>query len=79
MLVLGVVQVAGGYGFYNLGVQRVTPQKASIIALWEMILGPVWVALFLKEYPTLPVIIGFLIILIGMILDAKKDVVFPRP
>ena len=79
MLVLGVVQVAGGYGFYNLGVQRVTPQKASIIALWEMILGPVWVALFLKEYPTLPVIIGFIIILIGMILDAKKDVVFPRP
>ncbi len=79
MLVLGVVQVAGGYGFYNLGVQRVTPQKASIIALWEMILGPVWVALFLKEYPTLPVIIGFMIILIGMILDAKKDVVFPHP
>ena len=52
MVVLGVVQVGGGYAFYNLGIQKVSPQKASVIALWEMILGPVWVALFLKEYST---------------------------
>lgn len=71
MLVLGVIQVGCGYGLYNMGVQRVSPQKASIIALWEMILGPVWVALFLKEYPTVTVMIGFVIILAGMVLDAK--------
>lgn len=69
MLVLGVVQVGGGYALYNLGVQRVSPQKASIIALWEMILGPVWVAIFLKEYPSTTVLMGFLIILAGMLLD----------
>lgn len=71
MLVLGVVQVGGGYGFYNLGVQKVPAQKASIIALWEMILGPVWVAVFLKEYSSIPVLVGFVIILMGMFLDAK--------
>lgn len=71
MLVLGAVQVGCGYALYNMGVQRVTPQKASIIALWEMILGPIWVAIFLKEYPTLPVIIGFVIIIAGMLLEAK--------
>ena len=71
MLILGAVQVGGGYGFYNLGVQKVTPQKASVLALWEMILGPVWVALFLREYPTVPVLVGFVIILAGMFLDAK--------
>lgn len=73
MLILGVVQVGGGYGFYNLGVQRTTPQKASIIALWEMILGPIWVALFLHEYPSVPVLIGFVIILAGMVMDAKLN------
>ncbi len=72
MLILGVVQVAGGYGLYTLGVQYVSAQKASIIALWEMILGPLWVALFLKEYPSLPVLIGFVIILIGMVMDAVR-------
>lgn len=70
ILILGAVQIGCGYAFYNLGVQRVSPQKASIIALWEMILGPVWVAIFLKEYPSLSVLAGFLIVLVGMFLDA---------
>ena len=73
MIILGVIQVGGGYCFYNLGVQKVSAQKASIISLWEMILGPVWVALFLKEYPSIPVLVGFVIILAGMFLDAKMS------
>lgn len=40
MLVLGVIQVGLGYGCYNIGVQQVSAQKASVIALWEMTLGP---------------------------------------
>ena len=70
MLVLGVVQVGGGYAFYNMGIQKVSAQKASVIALWEMILGPVWVAIFLKEYPSPMVLVGFAFILAGMLLDA---------
>jgi len=73
MLILGVVQVGLGYAFYNLGVSRVSPQKASVIALWEMILGPIWVAIFLHEYPSLLVCAGFVIIIAGIILDAKAD------
>lgn len=73
MLILGVVQMGLGYAFYNTGVSRTSPQKASVIALWELILGPVWVALFLHEYPSLLVCIGFVIIIAGIILDAKAD------
>ena len=73
MLILGVVQMGMGYGFYNLGVSRVAPQKASVIALWELILGPAWVALFLHEYPSMLVCIGFVIIIAGIIMDAKVD------
>ena len=69
-LILGVVQIGLGYAFFNLGVQKVSAEKASVISLWEMILGPVWAMLFLKEYISLPVIVGFVIILIGMLLDA---------
>ena len=69
MLVLGVIQVGLGYGCYNIGVQQVSAQKASVIALWEMILGPLWVALFLKEYPTFMVMAGLCIILLGMVMD----------
>lgn len=72
MLLLGIVQVGGGYAFYNLGLQKISAQRASVIALWEMILGPVWVALFLKEYPSVPVLVGFVIVLLGMLLDTKR-------
>ena len=71
LLILGIIQIGAGYGFYNLGIQKISAQKASVIALWEMILGPVWVALFLKEYPTPLVLTGFIIILAGMLLDSK--------
>ena len=70
ILILGIVQVGGGYAFYNMGIQKISAQKASVIALWEMILGPIWVAVFLKEYPSLLVLVGFVIILAGMLLDA---------
>lgn len=75
MLILGVLQVGGGYAFYNMGLLRVSAQKASILALWELILGPLWVALFLREYPPVPVIIGFVMIIIGIFLDAKLNAV----
>ena len=71
MLILGVIQIGGGYAFYNMGVQKVSPQKASVIALWEMILGPLWVALFLGEYPSMMVMVGFVIVIAGIFLDAK--------
>ena len=71
MLILGVIQIGGGYAFYNMGVQKVSPQKASVIALWEMILGPLWVALFLGEYPSMMVLVGFVIVIAGIFLDAK--------
>lgn len=73
MLILGMVQMGLGYAFYNTGVSRTSPQKASVIALWELILGPVWVALFLHEYPSFMVCIGFVIIIAGIIMDAKVD------
>jgi drug/metabolite transporter (DMT)-like permease len=71
MLILGVVQLGGGYAFYNMGVQQVSPQKASTISLWEMILSPLWVALFLQEYPSVMVLLGFVVILIGLFMDAR--------
>lgn len=74
LLILGVIQIGAGYSFYNIGIQKITAQKASILALWEMILGPVWVALFLKEYPSALVLAGFFVILIGMLLDAKPNI-----
>ena len=73
LLILGTVQVAGGYGFFNLGIQRISARKASVLALWEMILGPLWVALFLGLYPNPEVLTGFGIILCGIFMDSRLN------
>lgn len=67
---LGVFQIGAGYALYNRGMQTISPQRASVIALWEMILGPVWVALFYHQYPSPLVFVGFLLILGGMVMSA---------
>ena len=74
MLIQGVIQVGGGYAFYNLGLQRVSPQKATVIALWEVVMGPLWVVLFLHEYPVLLEVVGLVVIMAGIFLDAKLNV-----
>ncbi len=66
VLVLGVVQIGCGYACYNTGIRTVTAQQASIMALWEMVLGPLWVALFLHQYPSVSAFIGLIVILLGL-------------
>jgi drug/metabolite transporter (DMT)-like permease len=39
--------------------------------MWEMILGPIWVLLFLGEAPSPIVWAGFAVIIAGMLLDAR--------
>lgn len=79
MILLGAVSVGGGYGFYNLGLQRVAPQKATVIALWEMVMGPLWVAIVIGEYPLLLELIGLVVIMAGIFLDAKLNVPAEHP
>ena len=73
LLFLGAVQVGGGYTLFNLGSRSIRPQKASIIALWEIILGPIWVALFLHEYPAASVAAGLIVIFTGVLLYMTSD------
>lgn len=69
MLIIGIIQVAGGYGLFAMGVQTISAQKASLLALLEMILAPLWVALFIGTIPPILVQIGLLVVLAGLLLE----------
>ena len=66
---MGIIQVAGGYGLFAMGVQTISAQKASLLALLEMILAPLWVALFIGTIPPILVQIGLLVVLAGLLLE----------
>ena len=60
---LGVFQIAIAYAFFSSGLKRIYAVEASIIALIEPVLNPVWVFIGYGETPKITAIIGGLIIL----------------
>lgn len=60
---LGVFQIGLAYAVFSYGLRRVLAIEASIIALVEPVLNPVWVFIGYGEIPSFMAIIGGIIIL----------------
>jgi drug/metabolite transporter (DMT)-like permease len=68
LLVMGWLQLALGYYFFQRGLRYVRAVTASLISLIEPILNPVWVYLFFRELPPLPVIAGCSLLALALLL-----------
>jgi len=66
LFVMGAVQFALPYLLFTRGLREVESSEASLLALIEPVLNPVWVALFYGEEPTAATIAGGAIILLGL-------------
>jgi drug/metabolite transporter (DMT)-like permease len=65
LAVMGAVQLGLPYFLFSQGLRTVPLQEASLIVLIEPVLNPLWVALTVREIPSLATIAGG-----GMILSA---------
>lgn len=63
---LGVFQIAFAYAFFAAGLKRVYAVEASIIAMVEPVLNPVWVFVGHGETPSVTAIMGGLLIIIAI-------------
>ena len=70
ILYLGVFQIGVSYSLYYAGLRHTTAATAAMLCPLEMILGPVWTALFLQEYPDAVGLIGFLAVTVGVLGEA---------
>ena len=66
LMVMGVVQLGLPYYFFSKGLQSVSLQEASLIALIEPVLNPIWVALTVGEIPSPATLTGGAMILLGL-------------
>lgn len=64
---LGVFQIALAYAFFASGLKRIYAVEASIIAMIEPVLNPVWVFIGYGETPSITAIIGGVIILCAIL------------
>ncbi len=68
LLVMAAGQFALPYVLFTRGIRDVPSSEASLLALIEPVLNPVWVALLFGENPTLATIIGGTVIVLGLAL-----------
>ena len=66
LMVMGAVQLGLPYFLFSKGLQSVPLQEASLIALIEPVLNPIWVALTVGEIPSAATISGGVMILVGL-------------
>lgn len=66
LLYLAIFQTGLAYTLYYVGLKYVSPTTATTIAPIEMILAPIWTAIFLGEFPDLYGVIGFVLVVIGV-------------
>ena len=69
-LFLGVVQYAGGFVLIALGARYVPAAEAALLALMEVVLGPVWVWIGVGEVPTLLTLVGGGIVLTAVVVQS---------
>ncbi len=58
MVLMGCLQIAAPYVLFSYGLRRVAAAEASLLALVEPVLNPVWVALLIGELPNRSTILG---------------------
>lgn len=64
---LGIMQLGMGYVLFTYGLQRITALEASLLAMLEPILNPVWVLIGHGERPSNLAILGGFIIVAALI------------
>jgi len=76
LLVMAAVQFALPYILFTRGLREVQSGEASLIALIEPLLNPLWVILLLGEAPGLATLVGGAVIILGL---ALRYAVFTEP
>jgi drug/metabolite transporter (DMT)-like permease len=66
LAVMGAVQLGLPYFLFSNGLRTISLQEASLIALIEPVLNPLWVALVVGEIPSTATIAGGGMILVGL-------------
>lgn len=74
IMILGVVQMGFSYIFFSEGIVLCDSISASLISMIEAVLNPIWVAIAIKEFPSIYSLVGSVIVLFAVTFNiVKKD------
>ena len=67
IVLVGVIQTAGGFALFNHGLRFADTQKASVISTMELVSSIIFVAVLLQEYPDVYGLLGSILIIGGIV------------
>jgi drug/metabolite transporter (DMT)-like permease len=68
---LGIGQIGLGLALLSLGARLIPAAEIALITLLEVVLGPLWVWIFLSEQPSTATLIGGAIVMFAVLLQAS--------
>jgi drug/metabolite transporter (DMT)-like permease len=72
LALLGVGQIGLGFVFLTIGGRLIPAGEVALITLLEIVLGPLWVWLFLSERPATATLVGGAVVLAAVLLQARS-------
>ena len=75
---LGVGQMGLGLAFLTIGARLIPPAQVAVISLLEVVLGPLWVWLAYDEKPGTATVVGGVVVVAAVVVQATGDVRVPR-
>jgi len=79
LIALGVCQIGLGLVFLTIGGRLIPAAEVALITLLEIVLGPLWVWVFLSEEPPTATLIGGAIVLGAVLLEARTQPASAQP
>ncbi len=76
-LLLGIVSVSFGFMLFTLGSRHVRAGELTLLSNLELILGPLWVWLWITEVPRVETLIGGVIIISAIATQAVITIRYP--
>jgi drug/metabolite transporter (DMT)-like permease len=76
---LGITQIGLGFVFLTIGGRLIPAGEVALITLLEIVLGPLWVWVFLGERPSTATLIGGAIVLGAVLLEARTEPASAQP
>lgn len=73
---LGICQIGLGFAFLTIGARLIPAGEVALITLLEIVLGPLWVWLFLAERPSTSTLVGGAVVLGAVLLETSSQ---PEP
>ena len=70
---LGIAQIGLGFIFLTIGGRLIPAGEVALITLLEIVLGPIWVWVFLSEQPSAATLVGGAIVLGAVLLQARGE------